>query len=111
MCERQEADRGEWQEKWVHIGTDEMYVCLNEATKTEVSGREAMEETGINHVGFEVADLDAIMSRMEAAGHKHSLAEEPPARRRLYVNDASEITWEFVEYLSDDPAVRNDYSI
>jgi catechol 2,3-dioxygenase-like lactoylglutathione lyase family enzyme len=106
-----EIDRGEWKERWVHLGTDTMYISINEFSSATLAERRADRETGINHVGFIVEDVDGIRVKMEQAGHKHSLMEEPPARRRLYVTDEDGITWEFVEYLSEDPAVRNDYSI
>ena len=97
--------------RWLHLGADDTYIALQESEGVEVTPRNANTETGINHVGFVVDDVDGIMARMVAAGHKHSLVEELPSRRRLYVDDFDGITWEFVEYLSDDPAVRNDYSI
>jgi hypothetical protein len=46
-----------------------------------------------------------------ATGHKCSYMEEPPARLRMYVTDSDNIMWEFIQYLSDDPAVQNDNSV
>jgi hypothetical protein len=34
-----------------------------------------------------------------------------PWRKRMYFIDADGNDWEFVEYLSADPARRNDYSL
>jgi catechol 2,3-dioxygenase-like lactoylglutathione lyase family enzyme len=96
---------------WVHLGTDELYVSLNEATTIAVDDRQGMQSTGINHVGFMVDDVDDLMAKYGAAGFKCSPTDESPSRKRLYVTDADHIMWEFIEYLSDDPAVRNDYSI
>jgi catechol 2,3-dioxygenase-like lactoylglutathione lyase family enzyme len=98
-----------WKKKWCHLGTDDFYIAIEEATITRKTKREAMEHTGINHVGFMVDDVEEIQGKMEAAGYKNSLADESPSRKRLYVTDADAITWEFVEYLSDDPAIRNRY--
>lgn len=106
-----ETDHGDWSERWLHVGTDDLYVCLNTTTRVEKAERKAREETGLNHVGFMVDDVEAIQGKYEAGGFKCSLADEQPSRKRLYVTDESGITWEFIEYLSDDPAVRNDYSI
>ena len=106
-----EADRGDRKERWLHLGTEDTYIALTATTVTSVAERNPTTQTGINHVGFDVDDVDEIMGRMAARGHKHSLMEELPSRRRLYVTDDDGITWEFIEYLSDDPDVRNDYSI
>jgi catechol 2,3-dioxygenase-like lactoylglutathione lyase family enzyme len=106
-----EADRGTWKERWLHLGTDSMYIALVEPSIASRAERRPERETGINHVGFVVDDVNDIMQKMERAGHKHALVDERPARRRLYVTDDDGITWEFVQYLSDDPAVRNDYSL
>ena len=106
-----EADRGTWKERWLHLGTDSMYIALVEPSIASRTARRPERETGINHVGFVVDDVNDIMQKMERAGHKHALVDERPARRRLYVTDDDGITWEFVEYSSDDPAVRNDYSL
>ena len=34
-----------------------------------------------------------------------------PHRKRVYFNDREGNDWEFVQYLSDDPADRNDYTL
>jgi hypothetical protein len=100
-----------WTGAWLHLGNDDLYVSLNEATTVEVGDRNGMVSTGINHVGFTVDDMEELLRKYEAAGFKCSAMDESPARKRLYVTDADHIMWEFIEYLSDDPAVRNDYSI
>ena len=106
-----ESDHGAWRKKWLHVGTDSVYVALEETTAASRSRREPHRETGINHVGFVVEDVEDIQQKMEAAGYTATMAEPHPHRRRLYVRDNDGLTWEFVEYLSDDPAERNDYSL
>ncbi len=106
-----ETDHGDWSERWVHLGTDDLYVCLNTTTRVTRAERKAREETGLNHVGFIVEDVDRLLDEYEAGGYKCALMDEQPSRKRLYVTDHDGITWEFVQYLSDDPAVRNDYSV
>lgn len=105
------TEHGTWQKKWCHLGTDDFYIAIEEPTIAKKTPRQATEQTGINHVGFVVDDADEIQRKMEAAGYKNSMVDESPSRKRLYVTDADAITWEFVEYLSDDPAERNDYSL
>jgi hypothetical protein len=47
----------------------------------------------------------------QAAGYEPNMhADGHPARRRVYFYDPEGNDWEFVQYLSDDPAERNDYA-
>ncbi len=109
--------RGEgktWQgNRWVHMGTDETYLALNQATS------EAAEpwipyrgKPGTNHLGYEVDDVEALRKRLEEAGYRDStVPNSHPHRRRVYFYDGEGNDWEFVQYGSDDPAERNDYRI
>ena len=91
--------------RWLHVGTDDSYIALNESS-------EGHSESGpLNHLGFAVDDVNAIVSRLLAAGFQEGfIAPEHPHRSRKYFFDADGIEWEFVEYASGDPAQRNDYS-
>jgi catechol 2,3-dioxygenase-like lactoylglutathione lyase family enzyme len=103
---------GKVKTEWLHLGLDELYVSLNTAYPIEPRHKpHEAQETGINHVGFIVEDVDDVHSKYAAAGFKCEPVNELPSRKRLYVADADEIIWEFIQYLSDDFAVRNDYSI
>lgn len=99
--------------RWLHIGSDRTYVALNEAPVEPAqrwvpySGR-----PGMNHLGYEVADVEALRARLAEAGYTDStVPNQHPHRKRVYFHDAEGNDWEFVEYLSDDPAERNDYEI
>ena len=53
------------------------------------------------------------MARLAVAGMQPSdvsALDEHPYRRRVYYIDGNGLDWEFVEYLSEDLACRNDYS-
>jgi len=98
--------------RWVHVGTDESYIAVNGSTKqppfrwTPYQGF-----PGVNHLGFETDDADALRERMIAAGYREStVPNNHPFRKRVYFYDAEGNDWEFVEYLSDKPEERNDYS-
>lgn len=103
-----------WQgARWVHVGTEETYLALNEA-------REQAPEPwvpyggkpGLNHLGYEVEDVDALRERLSQAGYRDSTVPNAhPHRKRVYFYDAEGNDWEFVQYLSDDPAERNDYEV
>jgi uncharacterized glyoxalase superfamily protein PhnB len=61
-------------------------------------------------VGIVVDDVGEVVARLEAAGHKRSSEPEMSRwRRRFYFLDADGLQWEFIQYLSDDPAKRNHY--
>ena len=99
--------------RWVHIGNDETYIALSEASYepahqwTPYAGL-----PGVNHLGYVVDDAAALRERMLAAGYQEStVPNEHPHRRRVYFYDAEGNDWEFVEYSSDDPSLRNDYSL
>jgi catechol 2,3-dioxygenase-like lactoylglutathione lyase family enzyme len=99
--------------RWVHIGTDDAYLALNQAT--EESAEEWMPysgKPGLNHLGFEVDDVDALRFRMLEAGYRDSTYPNAhPHRRRVYFNDAEGNDWEFVQYLSHEACERHDYEL
>jgi catechol 2,3-dioxygenase-like lactoylglutathione lyase family enzyme len=97
----------------VHVGNDETYVALHQAKREPAerfvpyTGR-----PGLNHLGFEVADVEALRARLRAAGYADSTVPNAhPHRKRVYFHDAEGNDWEFVEYLSPEPALRNDYAL
>ena len=57
--------------RWVHVGTDETYIALSEARVQPGSHFEPYSGApGVNHVAYEVDDVDAIRARMAAAGYR-----------------------------------------
>ncbi len=100
-------------QRWVHVGTDDSYLALSEATAESASQRQLYTgEPGVNHLGFEVGDVDALHVRLMAAGYQEStVPNSHPHRKRVYFHDAEGNDWEFVQYFSDDPAERHDYEL
>jgi catechol 2,3-dioxygenase-like lactoylglutathione lyase family enzyme len=99
--------------RWVHVGTDQVYLALQQATEESAerwvpyAGR-----PGTNHLGLEVDDAEALRARLRAGGYEDSTVPNAhPHRRRVYFHDAEGNDWEFVQYLSGDPAERHDYSV
>ena len=93
--------------KWLHIGTEANYIAL-----TEVKGAKPIE--GLRHIGLVVEDIDDLVNRLQVAGIEPSDAsalDEHPYRHRVYYCDGNGLDWEFVEYLSEDSALANDYSL
>lgn len=99
--------------RWMHIGTDNTYIALNEASAEPAENCVPYSgKPGVNHLGYEVPDVDALRERLAAAGFKDSTyPNNHPHRKRVYFHDADGNDWEFVEYYSDDPAERNDYDL
>jgi catechol 2,3-dioxygenase-like lactoylglutathione lyase family enzyme len=98
---------------WVHVGDDESYLALLQASAEAAAPFVPYGGTpGLNHLGFEVDDVDAVRARLAAAGYREtSVPNAHPHRRRVYFEDAEGNDWEFVEYTSARPAERNDYRL
>jgi catechol 2,3-dioxygenase-like lactoylglutathione lyase family enzyme len=99
--------------RWVHLGTPQLYLSLFEAPLPAAEKwRPYAGKPGLNHLGFEVDDADAVRARLAAAGYDDSTVPNAhPHRKRVYFHDHEGNDWEFVQYLSDDPAKRNDYAL
>ena len=95
---------------WRHVGNDTFYVAL-QTVPTATERTPYGNQTGLNHLGWEVDDLPALVARMQAAGFEPNLAiDDHPARNRRYFYDPDGNDWEFVQYLVDDVHERNDYA-
>lgn len=99
--------------RWLHLGTDETYVALSQSRVqpaqqwTPYAGL-----PGVNHLAYEVDDVESLRKRMTSAGYKDSTPlNKHPHRRRVYFYDPEGNDWEFVQYLSQNPAERNDYTL
>lgn len=99
--------------RWMHIGTDDTYIALNETTDEQDENWAPYNgKPGVNHLGYEVDDVNALQERLAAAGFKDSTyPNNHPHRKRVYFNDADGNDWEFVQYFSDDHTERNDYDL
>lgn len=99
--------------RWVHVGTNDTYIVLNQA-KAE-SARHWIPysgEPGVNHLAYEVDDVESLRKRLCAAGYRDSTVPNAhPYRKRVYFYDPDGNDWEFVQYFSQDPAKRNDYEL
>ena len=100
-------------DRWVHFGDEATYVALNEAsTDPAEKWIPYCGKPGLNHLGYEVDNADGVRARLREAGFKDSTyPNNHPYRKRVYFYDADGNDWEFVEYLSVDPAQRNDYDL
>jgi len=80
--------------RWVHIGTAETYIALGQSRLDPAEHWTPYQGLpGVNHLAYEVDDVEALRLRLLSAGDPEG-------------ND-----WEFVQYLSQDPVERNDYRL
>ena len=105
-----DKEQGEWSGKhrtWVHFGDDYQYLVFGdngEGENRDLTGH----QVGLAHIAFVIANLDAMMARLEQAGFSPAKqGAEEPFRRNIYYIDPAGFEVEFVEYLSDLPAERN----
>ncbi len=99
--------------RWLHIGTDDTYIALEQANKDAVSDWTLNSgKPGVNHLAYEVDDIDSLRNRLISNGFKESgVADSHPYRKRVYFIDPEDNEWEFIEYFSSDPSKRNDYEM
>lgn len=96
--------------EWAHVGTDETYIAISEDPEAGHT-HEAYDELGVNHIGFVVENADAVAKALRQAGYEEGIQIDPhPGRKRIYFYDRDGNEWEFVEYLTDVAALRNDYA-
>ena len=99
--------------RWVHVGTNDTYIALNQAKADSEKDRMPYRgEPGLNHLAYEVDDVESLRLRLKAAGYRDSTVPNAhPHRKRVYFYDPDGNDWEFVQYFSQDPAERNDYAL
>lgn len=98
--------------RWMHVGTGETYIALSQSRLEPGSFHPYSGVPGVNHLAYVVDDVEALRQRMVAAGYKDSTPPNMhPHRKRQYFYDPEGNDWEFVQYLSNDPAEHNDYKL
>ncbi len=95
---------------WVHIGTNDQYLALQQAVGKQEQSHRNYCDTGVSHLGFVVPSVAQLMKRLNASGFSPTeVRDRHPHRVRVYYNTADGIEWEFIEYLSENISDRNDY--
>ena len=81
--------------RWVHVGTDETYIALSPAK--EEPDKHWMPYSGlpgVNHLAYEVDDVEALCERMKSAGYRDSTPPNAhPYRKRRYFYDPEGNDW------------------
>ena len=82
----------------VHVGTDDAYVAVY-TTPQPVDGQsDSNRRGGLNHIGVQVEDLDAVEEKVVAAGFTPFNHGDYEPGRRFYFLDGDEIEFEVVSY-------------
>ena len=81
--------------RWVHMGTDETYIALSQS-KVKPAEHWAPYQglPGVNHLAYEVDDVEALRNRMTSAGYRDSTPPNAhPHRKRMYFCDPEGNDW------------------
>ena len=102
----------EWYGKernWAHIGDDDYYITLNEPAEGENRDLRG-HSPGLAHIGFAVEDSDAVRDNLQNKGYEiATIAADHPYRKSIYFIDPEGFEFEFIQYLSENPAEKNMY--
>lgn len=103
--------RGNDMREWVHLGDDDTYIAINQATQTDLKIDKNYDAIGINHLGFVVPNVEEIANNLLSNGYKRDFPKEVEQFRiRDYFADADGNQFEFIQYLSDTPEEKNSYT-
>lgn len=82
--------------RWVHVGTAETYIALSQSRREPEQGWAPYQGLpGVNHLAYEVDDVEAVRKGMLAAGYRDSTPPNAhPHRRRLYFYDPEGQGWQ-----------------
>jgi len=95
--------------KWLHVGTDDNYITLNEGRDNDNRDLKG-HSPGLAHIGFAVDDVKGISSRLQKKGHEiATIGANHPHRKTIYFIDPAGFEFEFIQYLSEKPAEKNMY--
>lgn len=95
---------------WLHFGDDYQYLTLNDngvGENRDLAGH----QVGLAHFAFVTSSIKALIERLQQAGFQvNNQGADEPYRQNVYFIDPDGYEVEFVEYCSDLPTLRNQYS-
>jgi catechol 2,3-dioxygenase-like lactoylglutathione lyase family enzyme len=107
------SGRSDWygkQRTWLHFGDDYQYLTFNDNGVEENRDLRG-HQVGVAHFAFVTTDLQGIDQRLKDAGFtQRKDGAEDPYRSNVYYIDPAGFEVEFVEYHSDQPGERNQYT-
>jgi catechol 2,3-dioxygenase-like lactoylglutathione lyase family enzyme len=104
-----QGERAGQPRNWLHVGDDDYYLTLNDGAQGAARDHNGT-TPGLAHLGFVVEDLEALMTRLNAKGYNIDIiGRDHPHRKSVYYIDPNGFQFEFMEYLSEEPKLKNQY--
>ncbi len=86
----------------IHVGGDDSYLALytpaNPPKSADSAAKSLEVVKGLNHLGIVVDDLDAVETRVLAAGLKPHNHDDCEPGRRFYFDDSEGVEYEVIQY-------------
>jgi catechol 2,3-dioxygenase-like lactoylglutathione lyase family enzyme len=82
----------------IHVGSDDHYVALYTGRGVTYTADDFAKGRPLNHIGVQVDDLDAIETKVVAAGLRPFGHDDYDPGRRFYFLDPDGIEYEVVSY-------------
>jgi catechol 2,3-dioxygenase-like lactoylglutathione lyase family enzyme len=96
--------------RWLHVGDDRHYIALQGGGGGPGPDWQS-HATAIKHVGIVVPSVQAVVERLQAAGFElDHWGGKAAHRNSIYVMLSDDFQVEFVEYQTQDIALRNAYA-
>jgi catechol 2,3-dioxygenase-like lactoylglutathione lyase family enzyme len=96
--------------RWLHVGGDAHYIALQSGGDGPGPDWQS-HRTAIKHVGLVVPSVQAVVERLQAAGFElDHWGGQTAHRNSAYVMLGNDFQVEFVEYPTQDVALRNAYA-
>ena len=106
-----------WHERWrgpardggrtIHLGSDRAYVALYTGPDGQHADARYPKGEPLNHLGIQVDDLDAVETRVKAAGLIPFSHGDYEPGRRFYFFDPDGIEYEVVSYAEEKTALSD----
>ena len=95
--------------RWLHFGDDYLYLALSDHGNSDIRDNSGY-QVGLSHFAFVTDEFEQVTQRLEAAGFIGEKGDGTSGiRNNTYFVDADGYEVEFVEYLTEVVAKRNDY--
>ena len=105
-----DEEKADWSgppRSWVHFGEGHEQIALpahGEGENRDLAGH----PVGLPHFAYVTNNIESVTKRLVDAGFPIAKpGAEEPYRKNVYFVDPAGFEIEFVEYLSDDPKLRN----
>lgn len=96
--------------EWFHIGDEHSYIAISSGGEGDANDW-TTHFTGVKHLGIVVPDVEALIQRLSGAGYAlDHRGGEHPFRKSVYYLEDHGMQFEFVEYFTQSPHERNDYT-